>query len=74
MTSNAGGRSPIWQPVMQYGFAGLCVLLLGMIGWQQHRMDQRFDRLLEIQRETNQVIERNTAAIQELARVVHDKL
>lgn len=74
-TANAiGGPLKILQPVVQYGFAGLCVLLLAMIGWQMHCNDQRFDKLLDMQRETNQVIERNTAAIGELSRVVHDKL
>ena len=64
----------IFQPVMQGGFACFSVLLLAVVAWTIHTNNQRFDRLLDTQRETNQVIERNTAAIQELSRMVHDKL
>ena len=70
----SGRLALVLQPVIQYGFAGLSVLLLAMICWMQHGVDRRFDNILELQRETNQVIERNTAAIQELSRLVHDKL
>jgi len=66
-TTNSG-RLAILQPIMQYGFAGMCAVLLGMIVWMQHRADGRFDKLLEIQRESHSVIERNTAAIEALAR------
>jgi hypothetical protein len=77
-----GALNKLLQPVVQFGFAGLCVVLLAMMGWQMHTNDQRFDALMKIQRETNQVIERetnevierNTAAIGELSRVVHNKL
>ena len=70
----ATSRLSIFQPVIQYGFAGMAVVLLMFIGWMLHANEQRFNKLLDLQRETNQVIERNTAAIQELSRVVHDKL
>lgn len=69
----------ILQPIMQYGFAGMSAVLLGILVWTMHRTDQRFDQVLEMQRETNQVIERNTqvtertiTAIQDLSRLVRD--
>ena len=71
---NGSGKLGLFAPVMQYGFAGFCVVLLGMICWMQQRSDANFDKLLQMQGQTNQVIERNTAAIGELSRVVHDKL
>lgn len=61
----------ILKPLVQTGFAFFSVLLLAVVAWTIHTNDRRFDRLLETQRETNQVIERNTAAITELSRVVH---
>ncbi len=64
------GRA-IFNPLIQSGFACFSVLLLGVVAWTIHTNDQRFDKLLEIQTETNQVIERNTAAIVDLSRVVH---
>ncbi|KKM65699.1 hypothetical protein LCGC14_1488690 [marine sediment metagenome] len=64
------GRA-IFQPLIQGGFACFSVLLLGVVVWMMNKNDQRFDKLLLIQQETNQVIERNTAAIVELSRVVH---
>lgn len=43
-------------PVLQWGFAGFCLLLLGVIVWL-------IRQLLQILRANNRVIERNTAAI-----------
>ena len=65
------GRLALLQPVIQYGFAGMSVILLAIIVWLVDRSD---NYMYNIQKETNQVIERNTAAIQELGRIVHDKL
>lgn len=61
----------ILQPIMQYGFAGMCAVLLGIVVWMVDRSDQRFDKVLEMQKATNAVIERNTAAIANLADAVH---
>ena len=58
---------------MQMGFAGLSVILLAIICWLIHSKDITLDKVMELQRETNRVVERNTAAMQELSRVVHDK-
>ena len=74
MANSNAAKFSILQPMMQYGFAGMCAVLLGILVWTMNRNDQRFDKVLEMQKETNLVIERNTAAIADLARVVHDKL
>jgi hypothetical protein len=60
----------IFKPVMQGGFAVFSVLLLGVLTWVIYTNNQRFDKLLDTQRETNQVVERNTAAVNELSRLV----
>ena len=67
-----GNKLTILQPIMQYGFAGMCAALLGIVVWMVDRGDCRFDTILEMQRETNQVIERNTAAIATLADSLHN--
>lgn len=64
-------KASILQPIIQYGFAGMCAALLGIVVWMVDRSDQRFDKVLEMQKETNQVIERNTAAIANLADAVY---
>lgn len=74
MANNNGTKLSILQPIMQKGFAGMCVILLGILVWTMNKADQRFNKLIDMQKETNQVIERNTAAIVELSRVVVDKL
>ena len=61
----------ILQPIVQYGFAGTTAVLLGIVVWQVKCSEDRFDKVLEMQKATNQVIERNTAAIANLAEVVH---
>ncbi len=73
MSTGNGTRFSILRPMMQGGFAGMCGVLLGILVWMMNKNDQRFDKLLEMQSQTNQVIERNTAAIVELSRVVHSR-
>ena len=58
------------QPIAQLGFAGLCVALLGIIVWMISINESRIDKILQLQTETNKVIQGNTAAIQELSRMV----
>ena len=75
MTQNANGLlskagQAIFRPLIQGGFAVFSVLLLGLLAWTIHVDNQRFDKLLDTQRETIQVVERNTAALHELSRVV----
>ena len=69
-----GGKLSIFQPILQYGFAGFSMLLLAVVCWQIDKTDTYMESMMSVQGETNQVIERNTAAIRELSRVVHDKL
>lgn len=63
-------NATILQPIVQYGFAGMTAVLLGIVVWMVDRSDCNFDKVLEMQRQTNQVIERNTAAIAALADLV----
>ncbi|MDO8303435.1 MAG: hypothetical protein Q7T18_09355 [Sedimentisphaerales bacterium] len=49
-------QSSIMQPIIQYGFAGMCVVLLGILVWL-------ISKLLAILEKTNQVIAANTDAI-----------
>lgn len=64
----------LMQPIMQYGFAGLTIILLGIVVWMIDCNNRDRMNAAEVIKETNQVIERNTGAIQELSRIVHDKL
>ena len=64
----------ILKPIFQYGFAGFCALLLGIICWRMYCGDQQFRELMTLQSQTNTVIEQNTSAIRELSRIVMDKL
>lgn len=64
----------ILKPFFQAGFAGLCVVLLGIIVWRMQCADEQFSRLMLHQAKTNTVIEHNTSAIRDLSRVVMDKL
>jgi hypothetical protein len=72
--SNGNGKLAIFQPMIQYGFAGLSVILIGVIVWMIDRSDRWRQDTLTIQRETNQVIERNTSAFIEFRRVMNDKM
>jgi len=66
----SNGNISILQPIVQYGFAGTTALLLGIVVWMVNRSDCNFDKVIEMQRQTNQVIERNTAAIAALGDLV----
>ena len=68
------GRLAILKPIFQYGFAGFAALLLVVICWRMYCGDQQFRDLIQLQAQTNTVIERNTTAIRELSRIVMDKL
>ncbi|OHB56126.1 MAG: hypothetical protein A2Y07_01245 [Planctomycetes bacterium GWF2_50_10] len=46
----------IMQPIIQYGFAGMCGILLGILVWL-------ISKLLAILEKTNSVIAANTEAI-----------
>jgi hypothetical protein len=66
----SNGKLNVLQPVMQYGFAGVTAVLLGIVVWMVDRSDRKFDQMLAMQQQTNQVIERNTAAIVKLGELV----
>lgn len=67
----------LFSPMVQYGFAGFCFLLLGLVFWM-------IRKLLDIIVKNNEVIERNTSTIGNLLnqskdelvilRSIHDKL
>ena len=57
----------IMTPIVQYGFAGLCVVLLGILVWL-------IKELLVILKENNRVISANTQAIQQVDRHSADAL
>ena len=69
------------NPIMQAGFAGLSIVLIGIIVWRMYVADQQFAELMVLQSQTNAVIqqhntviEQNTGAIRDLNRIVLDKL
>ncbi len=68
------GKMSILHLIRQYGFAGMSAVLLGIVVWMVDRSDQRFDKVLDMQKETNSVIERNTAAIAQLCDMVYHEL
>jgi len=51
------------SPYIQYGFAGFCFVLLGIIVWL-------IRNLLQVLKANNDVISENTGAIRELAKTV----
>ena len=58
------------DPVIQYGFAGFAIVLLGMLTWiirESFRAsrDTR-DELVQVVKDSNQVVTANTQAIQNL--------
>jgi len=70
-------ESQLFTPFIQYGFAGMSMLLVGVIVWL-------IGRLLKLLDETNKIIAANTEAIHDvgetsrdsmrLTRQLHDKL
>lgn len=57
-------------PIVQYGFAGMCAVLLGIICWRMNQFDTVFDKALQTQAATNLVIQDNSAAIRELRLII----
>jgi len=49
----------ISNPIIQYGFAGFCVVLLGIMVWL-------IKQLLQVLKENNKIIASNTEAIQQI--------
>jgi len=49
----------LFSPFMQYGFAGLCFVLIGVICWLAKQ-------ILAVLKETNEVIAKNSATIDKL--------
>lgn len=70
----ANGKLPILKPIFQYGFAGFAGLLLLIICWRMYVGDRQFRESMQLQAQTNAVIEQNTVAIRDLSRIVLDKL
>ena len=67
----AAAQSQIWTPVFQYGFAGFSAVLLGIIvGGGRWLIRQ----LLDVLKENNKVIDRNTAAINAVEKTTTDDL
>ncbi len=57
---------PIMSPVIQYGFAGFSVVLLGIVVWMFKQWQGMHDGQLGLQRDTNKIIADNTTAIREV--------
>jgi len=55
------------QPVVQYGFLGFSVVLLGVVIWL-------ISKLLDVLEANNQIIAANTEAIRDLTRTTSDLL
>lgn len=53
---DAQSTTSIMNPLIQWGFAGLCLILLGILVWL-------IRQLLEVLKENNRVISMNTDAI-----------
>jgi len=68
------GRTAIFKPLMQGGFAVLSVLMLAVLCWRMQVSDKQLYDLMQLQTATNSVIQENTGAIKDLSRVVMDKL
>lgn len=57
----------ILQPMIQYGFAGMSAILLGIVVWL-------IKRLLGILTQTIEVISQNTNTIKELTKIIGDEV
>jgi hypothetical protein len=66
VTQNAG-QHELWAPVIQYGFAGTTMVLIGVIVWI-------VNKLISVLERTNTVIESNTLAIREVGDRIADLL
>ncbi|MCE5277183.1 MAG: hypothetical protein ABFD92_16770 [Planctomycetaceae bacterium] len=62
-----GNADALLQPIVQYGFAGFCAVLLGIVFWL-------VKRLLAVLEATNAVIARNSEAISDLSSLTSDLL
>jgi len=51
-----GAVNPFLTPIVQYGFAGFCAVLIGIIVWL-------ISKLLDVLRQTNETIAKNTDAV-----------
>ena len=54
-------------PIVQWGFAGLSVVLIGIIVWL-------INKLMQLLEKTNGIIAQNTDAIREVAALTRDEL
>jgi hypothetical protein len=41
-----GGRMGVFKPIVQYGFAGFCAVLLAVTCWRMHCGDSQFSALI----------------------------
>ena len=64
--ANENPISPLMNPVVQYGFAGFAVVLLGIIVWLMTSVMTLQKDVMALQKDTIQVIDRNTGAINEM--------
>jgi hypothetical protein len=67
-----------FEPAVQYGAFGLCVLLVGIIFWtiRQQSIDRREseERLVKLLEDNQRVISAMTAALQENTRLASDQI
>ena len=61
------GSELFLEPIVQYGFLGFSVVLLGVVIWLIHK-------LLGMLEETNKIIAANTKAISDLSTLANDLL
>lgn len=61
------GQQGILEPVIQYGFAGLSVVLLAFVFWLTRT-------LIGVLQRTGEIIQANTAAIRSLSEQTRDEL
>ena len=59
--------SAIMTPIIQWGFAGFCAVLLGVIVWQIKNDREDRNETNELFRRSTEVISENTATISELS-------
>lgn len=59
--------SPMLTPVVQWGFAGFCAVLIAIIVWL-------IRQLLMVLKQNNDVIAANTLAISDVNKVAHEQM